>query len=162
MRSVELIEKKIKTIEQAMAQVHAWKTTGKTFSFTNGCFDILHPGHLFSLAQAAKEADFLVIGLNSDKSVQTLKGPTRPINNTQCRAIVLANLLVVDMVVIFEEETPLNLIKTLLPDVMVKGGDYTIDQIVGAKEVIANGGKVIINPIVAGFSTTQLIEKIKS
>jgi D-glycero-beta-D-manno-heptose 1-phosphate adenylyltransferase len=162
MRSVELIEKKIKTIEQAMAQVHAWKTTGKTFSFTNGCFDILHPGHLFSLAQAAKEADFLVVGLNSDKSVQTLKGPTRPINNTQSRAIVLANLLVVDMVVIFEEETPLNLIKTLLPDVMVKGGDYTIDQIVGAKEVIANGGKVIINPIVAGFSTTQLIEKIKS
>jgi D-beta-D-heptose 7-phosphate kinase/D-beta-D-heptose 1-phosphate adenosyltransferase len=162
MRSVELIEKKIKTIEQAIAQVHAWKTTGKTFSFTNGCFDILHPGHLFSLAQAAKEADFLVVGLNSDKSVQTLKGPTRPINNTQSRAIVLANLLVVDMVVIFEEETPLNLIKTLLPDVMVKGGDYTIDQIVGAKEVIANGGKVIINPIVAGFSTTQLIEKIKS
>lgn len=162
MRSVELIEKKIKTIDQAIAQVHAWKTTGKTFSFTNGCFDILHPGHLFSLAQAAKEADFLVVGLNSDKSVQTLKGPTRPINNTESRAIVLANLLVVDMVVIFEEETPLNLIKTLLPDVMVKGGDYTIDQIVGAKEVIANGGKVIINPIVAGFSTTQLIEKIKS
>lgn len=162
MRSVELIEKKIKTIDQAIAQVHAWKTTGKTFSFTNGCFDILHPGHLFSLAQAAKEADFLVVGLNSDKSVQTLKGPTRPINNTQSRAIVLANLLVVDMVVIFEEETPLNLIKTLLPDVMVKGGDYTIDQIVGAKEVIENGGKVIINPIVAGFSTTQLIEKIKS
>ncbi len=162
MRSVELIEKKIMTIEQAMAQVHAWKTTGKTFSFTNGCFDILHPGHLFSLAQAAKEADFLVVGLNSDKSVQTLKGPTRPINHTQSRAIVLANLLVVDMVVIFEEETPLNLIKTLLPDVMVKGGDYTIDQIVGAKEVIANGGRVIINPIVAGFSTTQLIEKIKS
>ena len=162
MRSVELIEKKIKTIDQAIAQIHAWKTTGKTFSFTNGCFDILHPGHLFSLAQAAKEADFLVVGLNSDKSVQTLKGPTRPINNTQSRAIVLANLLVVDMVVIFEEETPLNLIKTLLPDVMVKGGDYTIDQIVGAKEVIENGGKVIINPIVAGFSTTQLIEKIKS
>jgi len=162
MRSVELIEKKIKTIDEAIAQVHAWKTTGKTFSFTNGCFDILHPGHLFSLAQAAKEADFLVVGLNSDKSVQTLKGPTRPINNTQSRAIVLANLLVVDMVVVFEEETPLNLIKTLLPNVMVKGGDYTIDQIVGAKEVIANGGKVIINPIVAGFSTTQLIEKIKS
>lgn len=162
MRSVELIEKKIKTIDEAMAQIHAWKITGKTFSFTNGCFDILHPGHLFSLAQAAKEADFLVVGLNSDKSVQTLKGPTRPINNTKSRAIVLANLIVVDMVIVFEEETPLNLIKTLLPDVMVKGGDYTIDQIVGAKEVIANGGKVIINSIVEGFSTTQLIEKIKS
>ena len=100
------------------------------------------------------------MGLNSDKSVQRLKGPTRPINNTQSRAIVLANLLVVDMIVIFEEDTPLDLIKTLLPDVMVKGGDYTIDEIVGAKEVIAHGGKVIINPIVDGFSTTQLIEKI--
>jgi len=161
MRAVALIEKKIKKIEEAKAQISAWKVTGKTFSFTNGCFDILHPGHLFSLAEAAKEADYLVVGLNSDQSVQKLKGPTRPINNTQSRAIVLANLMVVDMVVIFEEDTPLDLIKTLLPDVMVKGGDYTIDEIVGAKEVIAHGGKVIINPIVEGFSTTQLIEKIK-
>ncbi len=161
MRAVALIEKKIKTIEAAKAQISAWKVTGKTFSFTNGCFDILHPGHLFSLAEAAKEADYLVVGLNSDQSVQRLKGPTRPINNTQSRAIVLANLMVVDMVVIFEEDTPLDLIKTLMPDVMVKGGDYTIEQIVGAKEVIAHGGKVIINPIVEGFSTTQLIEKIK-
>ena len=161
MRAVALIEKKIKTIEEAKAQISAWKVTGKTFSFTNGCFDILHPGHLFSLAEAAKEADYLVVGLNSDQSVQRLKGPTRPINNTQSRAIVLANLMVVDMVVIFEEDTPLDLIKTLMPDVMVKGGDYTIEQIVGAKEVIAHGGKVIINPIVEGFSTTQLIEKIK-
>jgi len=161
MRDVALIEKKINTIDQAKAQISAWKLAGKTFSFTNGCFDILHPGHLFSLAQTAKEADYLVVGLNSDQSVQRLKGPTRPINNTQSRAIVLANLQVVDMVVVFEEDTPLDLIKTLLPDVMVKGGDYTIDEIVGAKEVIANGGKVIINPIVAGFSTTQLIEKLK-
>jgi len=161
MRAVSLIQQKIKTIVEAKAQINAWKVTGKTFSFTNGCFDILHPGHLFSLAQAAKEADFLVVGLNSDQSVQKLKGPTRPINNTQSRAIVLANLLVVDMVVIFEEDTPLDLIKALMPDVMVKGGDYTIEQIVGAKEVIAHGGKVIINPIVEGFSTTQLIEKIK-
>jgi len=161
MRAVALIEQKIKTIAQAKTQINAWKVTGKTFSFTNGCFDILHPGHLFSLAEAAKEADYLVVGLNSDQSVQKLKGPTRPINNTQSRAIVLANLMVVDMVVIFEEDTPLDLIKTLLPDVMVKGGDYTIDEIVGAKEVIAHGGKVIINPIVEGFSTTQLIEKIK-
>ena len=161
MRDVALIEKKINTIDQAKAQISAWKLAGKTFSFTNGCFDILHPGHLFSLAQTAKEADYLVVGLNSDQSVQRLKGPTRPINNTQSRAIVLSNLQVVDMVVVFEEDTPLDLIKTLLPDVMVKGGDYTIDEIVGAKEVIANGGKVIINPIVQGFSTTQMIEKIK-
>lgn len=161
MRAVALIEQKIKTIEQAKVQISAWKAAGKTISFTNGCFDILHPGHLFSLAQTANEADYLVVGLNSDQSVQRLKGPNRPINNTQSRAIVLANLMLVDMVVVFEEDTPLDLIKALLPDVMVKGGDYTIEQIVGAKEVIANGGKVIINPIVQGFSTTQMIEKIK-
>ncbi len=161
MRAVELIEKKIKTVAEAKALISAWKVNGKTFSFTNGCFDILHPGHLFSLAQAAKEADYLIVGLNSDQSVQRLKGPTRPINNTHSRAIVLANLMVVDLVVIFEEDTPLELIQSLLPDVMVKGGDYTIEQIVGAKEVIAAGGKVIINPTIEGFSTTNLIEKIK-
>jgi D-glycero-beta-D-manno-heptose 1-phosphate adenylyltransferase len=161
MRAVEFIEQKIKTVAEAKALISAWKVTGKTFSFTNGCFDILHPGHLFSLAQAAKEADYLIVGLNSDQSVQRLKGPTRPINNTYSRAIVLANLMVVDLVVIFEEDTPLELIQTLLPDVLVKGGDYTIEQIVGAKEVIAAGGSVIINPIVEGFSTTNLIEKIK-
>jgi D-beta-D-heptose 7-phosphate kinase/D-beta-D-heptose 1-phosphate adenosyltransferase len=161
MRAVEFIEQKIKTVAEAKALISAWKVNGKTFSFTNGCFDILHPGHLFSLAQAAKEADYLIVGLNSDQSVQRLKGPTRPINNTHSRAIVLANLMVVDLVVIFEEDTPLELIQSLLPDVMVKGGDYTIEQIVGAKEVIAAGGKVIINPTIEGFSTTNLIEKIK-
>ena len=161
MKTGDAIEKKIMTVAEAKLIMAALKVTGKKVSFTNGCFDILHPGHLFSLAQAAQEADFLVVGINSDQSVQRLKGPTRPINNTQSRAIVLANLLVVDMVIIFEEDTPLDLIKALLPDVMVKGGDYTIEQIVGAKEVIAHGGKVVINPIVEGFSTTQLIEKIK-
>ena len=161
MCAVEFIEQKIKTVAEAKALISAWKVNGKTFSFTNGCFDILHPGHLFSLAQAAKEADYLIVGLNSDQSVQRLKGPTRPINNTHSRAIVLANLMVVDLVVIFEEDTPLELIQSLLPDVMVKGGDYTIEQIVGAKEVIAAGGKVIINPTIEGFSTTNLIEKIK-
>ena len=113
------------------------------------------------MGQAAKEADFLIVGLNSDASVQRLKGPTRPVNNTESRAILIANLAIVDMVVVFEEDTPLELIKALAPDVLVKGGDYTLDQIVGAKEVIAAGGKVIINPIVEGYSTTGLIEKIK-
>ena len=135
---------------------------GKTFAFTNGCFDILHQGHLYSLAETAKEADFLIVGLNSDASVKRLKGADRPINNTHDRALILANLLLVDMVVIFEEDTPLELISSLLPDVLVKGGDYTIETIVGAKEVIANGGKVIINPIIEGFSTTNTIEKIKN
>lgn len=161
MRTGDAIEKKIMTVTQVQSMIAALKVNGKKIAFTNGCFDIIHPGHLFSLAQAANEADFLIVGLNSDASVRKLKGPTRPINTTQSRAIVLANLIVVDAVVIFEEETPLELISTLLPDVIVKGGDYTIDQIVGGKEVIANGGKVVINPMVEGFSTTSLIDKIK-
>jgi len=161
MRAVDKIDQKIMNLEQAKAFIQACKVTGKTVAFTNGCFDILHPGHLFSLAQTAKEADYLLVGLNSDASVKRLKGPERPINSTSSRAIVLANLVLVDAVVVFEEDTPLDLIKALLPDVLVKGGDYTIDTIVGAKEVIANGGKVIINPIVEGFSTTNIIEKIK-
>jgi D-beta-D-heptose 7-phosphate kinase/D-beta-D-heptose 1-phosphate adenosyltransferase len=161
MRFVEGIEKKIMTLDQAKAMIQAWKITGKTVSFTNGCFDILHPGHLYSIGQAAREADYLIIGLNSDASIKRLKGPERPINNTESRALIIANLVLVDAVVVFEEDTPYELITSLLPDVLVKGGDYTIDTIVGAKEVIANGGKVIINSIVEGFSTTNIIEKIK-
>ena len=157
MRFVEGIAKKIMTVAEAKAQIQAWKVAGKTFAFTNGCFDILHPGHLYSLAETAKEADYLIVGLNSDASVKRLKGPDRPINSTESRAIVMANLVLVDAVIVFEEDTPLELISTLLPDVLVKGGDYTIDTIVGAKEIIANGGKVIINPIVEGFSTTNII-----
>lgn len=161
MRFVEGIEKKIMTIDQAKSMMNAWKVTGKKVSFTNGCFDILHLGHLFSIGQSAKEADYLIVGLNSDASVKRLKGPERPINSTESRALVIANLVMVDAVVVFEEDTPYELITALLPDVLVKGGDYTIDTIVGAKEVIENGGKVIINPIVEGFSTTNIIEKIK-
>ena len=162
MRLVETIHQKIKTVAEAKKAIAAGKVLGKTFAFTNGCFDILHQGHLYSLAETAKEADFLIVGLNSDASVKRLKGADRPINNTHDRALILANLLLVDMVVIFEEDTPLELISSLLPDVLVKGGDYTIETIVGAKEVIANGGKVIINPIIEGFSTTNTIEKIKN
>ncbi|MEN9701875.1 MAG: hypothetical protein RIR55_1212 [Bacteroidota bacterium] len=161
MRFVEGIEKKILSIDAAKALISSWKVTGKKVAFTNGCFDILHQGHLFSIAQAAKEADYLVLGLNADASIKRLKGPERPINNTESRALVMANLVLVDAVVVFEEDTPYELITTLMPDVLVKGGDYTIETIIGAKEVIANGGKVIINPIVEGFSTTNIIEKIK-
>jgi D-beta-D-heptose 7-phosphate kinase/D-beta-D-heptose 1-phosphate adenosyltransferase len=161
MREIASMSKKIVTVEQAKHIIYGWKLLGKTCAFTNGCFDILHQGHIFSLGEAAKEADYLIVGLNSDASVQRLKGPSRPINNTENRAIVLSNLAIVDLLVVFEEDTPLELIKALMPDILVKGGDYTIDQIVGAKEVIAGGGKVIINPIVEGYSTTGLIEKIK-
>ena len=132
---------------------------GYTIAFTNGVFDILHPGHIFSLSAAAKEADYLVVGLNADASVKRLKGDSRPVNNQDARSILLSSLVMVDAVVLFEEDTPLELIKALMPDVLVKGGDYTIDQVVGAKEVIENGGKVIINPILEGFSTTAIIEK---
>ena len=130
--------------------------------FTNGVFDILHPGHIFSLSQAAKEADSLIVGLNSDESVKRLKGHQRPVNNQDSRALLLASLLMVDAVVIFEEDTPLELINSIKPDVLVKGGDYTIEQIVGAKEVIANGGRVVINPVIQGYSTTSIIDKLKT
>ena len=135
---------------------------GKSIVFTNGVFDILHAGHIFSLSQAAKEADFLNIGVNSDDSVKRLKGEQRPLNNQDSRALLLASLLMVDAVVIFEEDTPLELINSIKPDVLVKGGDYTIEQIVGAKEVISNGGRVVINPVIEGYSTTTLIDKLKT
>jgi len=135
---------------------------GKSVVFTNGVFDILHAGHIFSLSQAAKEADFLIIGVNSDDSVKRLKGEQRPLNNQDSRALLLGSLLMVDAVVIFEEDTPLELINSIKPDVLVKGGDYTIEQIVGAKEVISNGGRVVINPVIEGYSTTTLIDKLKT
>ena len=162
MKSVDAIGKKIMTLPQLLAVVAAWRVTGKTISFTNGCFDILHEGHMFSFAQAASEADRLIVGVNSDRSTKALKGSDRPVNREQSRALLLANLAVIDAVIIFDEDTPLELIKLILPDVIVKGGDYTLEQIVGAKEVMANGGRVVINPIVKGFSTSGLIQTIKS
>ncbi len=162
MKQIDAIEKKIYTLPQFLATVKGWKLTGKTIAFSNGCFDILHEGHIFSLSQAAKEADRLIIGVNSDASTKRLKGEERPINNEHSRALLLASLAIVDAVVIFEEDTPFALISAILPDVIVKGGDYTIEQIVGAKEVIANGGKVVINKIVDGFSTTGIIAKIRT
>ena len=131
-------------------------------AFTNGCFDILHAGHIASLSQAANEADFLIVGLNSDSSVKLLKGENRPVNDEQSRALLLASLVMVDAVVIFAEETPLDLIKVIMPDVLVKGGDYKVEEIAGAKEVIECGGRVVINPIVEGFSTTSIINKFQN
>lgn len=162
MKAVNAIEKKIYTLPQLQAQLASWRVLNKTVAFTNGCFDILHEGHIASLSEAASEADYLVVGVNSDSSTKRLKGPDRPVNHEHSRALLLASLAIVDAVVLFEEDTPLELIKTLMPDVLVKGGDYTIEQIVGAKEVMANGGRVVINPIVEGFSTTGIIRQIKS
>lgn len=161
MRNTNSINKKIFTLPDLVHKIAQERVLGKKISFTNGCFDILHHGHIASLSEAAAEADFLVVGVNSDSSTKKLKGPGRPVNDEQSRALILAALIIVDAVVIFEEDTPLELIKALKPDVIVKGGDYTIEQIVGAEEVIAYGGKVVINPIVQGFSTTGILEKIR-
>ncbi|MFM9910070.1 MAG: D-glycero-beta-D-manno-heptose 1-phosphate adenylyltransferase [Chitinophagaceae bacterium] len=160
MRNPDYINGKILTIEEALRKMAQWRLLKKKVAFTNGCFDILHVGHIFSLSEAAKQADYLMVGLNSDVSTKRLKGDNRPVNDEQSRALLLASLVIVDAVVLFEENTPLEIISKLLPDVLVKGGDYTIDQIAGAKEVIANGGSVIINSIIQGQSTTGLIEKI--
>jgi rfaE bifunctional protein nucleotidyltransferase chain/domain len=160
MKKPQIIPHKIFDLPQLLHQVNRWRLLQKTIAFTNGCFDILHQGHIASLSQAAEEADFLIVGVNANESVRKLKGEGRPVNDQQSRAIILASLLMVDAVVIFEEDTPLDLINAILPDVLVKGGDYAIEEIAGAKEVIATGGKVIINPIIPGFSTSGLIEKI--
>lgn len=158
----DLIPLKIFSRQQIIQKVAQWRAIGKKIAFTNGVFDILHEGHIFSLSQAAKEADTLVVGLNSDDSVKRLKGNDRPVNNQNSRALVLASLQAVDAVVLFEEDTPLQLITAILPDVLVKGGDYTVDQIAGANEVIANGGRVVINPILEGFSTTNIINRVST
>jgi D-beta-D-heptose 7-phosphate kinase/D-beta-D-heptose 1-phosphate adenosyltransferase len=161
MKNITAIQLKIFTPDQAKHFVAAARATGKKIALTNGCFDILHEGHIYSLSEAAKEADLLIVGVNSDASVRKLKGENRPINSEQTRALVIASLLIVDAVVIFEEETPVELIRVTQPDIYVKGGDYTIDQLAGADIILGYGGKVIINPFLQGFSTTGLIEKIK-
>ncbi len=161
MKSSVYSQHKIHTTTSIQSLLGVLRFQKKKIVFTNGCFDILHQGHLQSLNQAAAFGDFLIVGLNADASVKRLKGNTRPINDENSRAIVMANLMMVDAVIIFEEDTPLQLIQSIKPNVLVKGGDYTIDQIVGAKEVTANGGTVEIIPILAGFSTTSIIKKMK-
>ena len=160
MRKADIIPTKIFELEQIRLEVLRWRFKSKTIAFTNGCFDILHPGHIASLSHAAAEAQYLVVGVNSDASTKRLKGEGRPVNSQKSRALLLASLIMVDAVVIFDEDTPLNLIKTIMPDVLVKGGDYTIDQIVGAKEVTESGGRVVINGIVEGFSTSNIISQL--
>lgn len=160
MQRADLLPQKIKSREEAIRQVAQWRFAGKSIAFTNGVFDILHPGHIFSLSAASAEGQYLIVGLNSDLSVKRLKGESRPVNDQDARAIVMAALQMVDMVVLFEEDTPLELIRALLPDVLVKGGDYTPSQVAGAAEVIANGGRVVINPILEGWSTTSLIARM--
>ena len=161
MKRADRIPEKIFTAAEIVQKAAQWRMLSGKIVFTNGVFDILHQGHIYSLSQAAKEADFLIVGLNSDASVKKLKGDTRPVNNQDARALLLASLVMVDAVVIFEEDTPLELIKSIMPDVLVKGGDYQLDEIHGREEVEAAGGKVISLPFVAGASTTSLLQRMK-
>lgn len=162
MSHLNKINSKIFSLDDLKNQVNAWKQAGEEVVFTNGCFDIIHRGHIEVLAQTANLGDKLIIGLNSDSSIQKLKGEDRPIIDEQARAILLASLEFVDAVIIFSEDTPLQLISALLPDVLAKGGDYEIDTIVGHEIVQQNGGKVKLVPFVDGFSSTTIIEKIKN
>ena len=162
MRSTQSIPGKIFTIDALQHQLKRWRLHNKKVVFTNGVFDILHEGHIASLSEAASYGSVLIVGVNTDASVKRLKGESRPVNNETSRALLLASLVITDAVILFNEDTPLHLITTLLPDVLVKGGDYTLDQIVGAKEVMANGGEVKIVPLLDGFSTTAIIEKMKA
>lgn len=160
MDKLQVLRNKIFGLDDLQRQVHIWKFSGDTVVFTNGCFDILHRGHITYLAQAASLGNRLVIGVNTDRSVNGLKGPGRPINPEFSRAELLAALGFVDAVILFNEETPLNLITALKPDVLVKGGDYTPETIVGADVVNANGGRVEVIPFLEGYSSTAVINKI--
>jgi D-glycero-beta-D-manno-heptose 1-phosphate adenylyltransferase len=161
LKSGSTIPDKILTLPDLEKKIAQWRLIGKTIVFTNGCFDILHAGHIASLTEAARHGDVLVVGLNADSSIKGFKGPDRPINNEDSRALLLASLLMVDAVVLFSEPTPLELIVAIKPDVLVKGGDYKVEEIAGAKEVMSWSGQVIINPMVEGFSTTSIINKIQ-
>jgi len=155
------IYNKIHNLKDLKIQMERWKQAGNEVVFTNGCFDIIHKGHIEVLARSADLGDKLIIGLNSDKSIQKLKGKDRPIIDEQSRAILLSALSFVDAIILFSEATPLKLISTLLPDVLVKGGDYEIETIVGHEIVQQNGGKVKLVPFLDGFSSTTIIDKIK-
>lgn len=159
----EQLKNKLVSWEQARNERSDLFKQGKKLVFTNGCFDILHPGHVDYLSQARDQGDYLVLGLNTDASVRRLnKAPNRPVNDEQTRAKVLAGLASIDRIVLFDEETPYDLIKFLEPDVLVKGDDYQVEKIVGYDLVTARGGKVVTIPFLQGYSTTNLIKKILS
>lgn len=151
---------KVLTRERASARVEEWRATGESIVFTNGCFDLLHVGHVTLLEDCKRFGSKLVVGMNTDASVQRLKGPSRPVVGERERAKVMAALGAVDAVVLFDEDTPMELIRAIHPDVLVKGGDYSIETVVGHEEVIAAGGRVEIVPTVEGFSTTNLVQKL--
>ena len=155
-----MTEQKIVAIGEALKEVTAWKAAGNKIVFTNGCFDLLHLGHIDYLEKAKNLGDKLVLGLNTDQSVSNLKGPKRPLVNEYARARMMAAFEFVDLVILFNEPTPQELIETIVPNILVKGNDYSIENIVGAAFVIEKGGAVETIEMVAGYSTTKLVEKI--
>ncbi len=155
------LKEKVVSQNQALKELKTWREKNKKIVFTNGCFDIIHPGHIDYLSQARDLGDILVLGLNTDQSVRRLnKGSNRPINDERTRAYVLAGLASVDLIVFFDEETPYNLIKLLQPNVLVKGKDYEVEKIIGFDILKENGGEVITIPFLEGYSTSSLIKKI--
>jgi len=153
---------KIKTLPELLETVAGWRKQNLSIVFTNGCFDLLHLGHVDYLEKASQLADRMVIGLNTDQSVSRLKGPSRPLQDEYSRARIMAALDFVDAVTLFDEPTPLKLIEAVSPDILTKGDDYTIDNIVGADFVLGKGGRVVTVPLVQGYSTTNIVRKIES
>jgi rfaE bifunctional protein nucleotidyltransferase chain/domain len=160
--TLDRIKNKVLKSEDLNQLLSRWRFFSKKIVFTNGCFDILHLGHIDYLAKAAEEGNVLIVGLNSDASTSKLKGPGRPINNEQQRSMILASLLFVDAVVIFDEPTPLELIKLVQPDVLIKGSDYKPEEIVGYDIVTAKKGLIKTIDFLEGYSTTRIEEKIRS
>ena len=161
MSQLNNISNKLLSLEDLLLNLPVWKQQGKIV-FTNGCFDILHLGHLDYLGKASELGHKLIVGLNTDSSVKRLKGASRPVNNEYARAMTLANLAVVDAIVLFEEDTPYELIKRIVPNVLVKGSDYLVEEIVGHEIVLGNGGSVITINLLEGYSTTCIIEKMQN
>ena len=161
MNQVNRLQSKILSFSSLKSQLEKWRSGNEKIVFTNGCFDLLHLGHVDYLAKARDLGDRLVVGLNSDASIKRIKGSSRPIKDEQSRVALLAGMAYVDAVVLFDEETPLSLISMVLPDLLVKGGDYTIKDIVGHEIVLNNKGRVCTIDFVEGYSSSVLIEKIK-
>ena len=159
MLTYEQIAAKTITLDKAVELFDPTFRINKTIVFTNGCFDVLHRGHIYYLSRARELGDLLVVGLNTDGSVSKLKGPGRPVNDQQARAEVLGALAFVDYIILFSEETPLKLISTVKPDILIKGGDYRKEDIVGYREIISMGGRVETIPLLEGYSTSSILDK---
>ncbi len=160
MKQLKLLESKILSLESLRAQIKKWRFSGEKIIFTNGCFDLIHIGHIDCLARAKDIGGKLIVGLNSDRSISKLKGPKRPIKNQKSRSILLASMQFVDAVILFDNETPIQLISSISPNILVKGGDYIIEEIVGHEWVTQSGGEVIALKFVQGYSSSKMIDQI--